>query len=108
MFAKDGSFIRKIGNIGNGSGDYIEPSDFTIDTDNKIVYVLDRYTYRINKYDINTGRFIHSIQLEKNIRSNKIEFVGGKLFADAYFNNNSDKNYLLRLIDPSGKEEKKT
>ncbi|WP_302443782.1 6-bladed beta-propeller [Paraprevotella xylaniphila] len=37
---KDGKFIRKIGNIGNGRGEYHELCDFSIDSKEKIIYAL--------------------------------------------------------------------
>jgi hypothetical protein len=106
MFDQEGNFIRKFGNIGNGPGEYLLPLDFAIDRDNKMVYVLDGHLQRINKYDIVTGNFIHSIYLEKEIRSYQIEYIGGRLFADVFYRNHADDNYLLRVIqESSGKEE---
>ena len=108
IFDKEGRFLKKIGNVGGGPGEYVEPSDFTIDKDNKIIYVLDGRSNRINKYDLVTGKFINAIKLDANMRSYNIEYIGGKLFADAYFSKHSEDNYLLRIIqEPSGKEENK-
>ncbi|MDR2148137.1 MAG: 6-bladed beta-propeller [Tannerella sp.] len=107
VFDREGHFIRKIGNTGNGPGEFIEPVDFTIDRDNKTVYVLDIDLQRINKYDIATGNFIQAINLEKEVRSFNIEHVEGKLYADAIFRKHADNNYLLRVIQEStGKEER--
>ena len=104
VFDMNGHFIRKIGRIGQGPGDYVQLTDFTVDKDNNIIYVLDSYINRINKYDLNTGKFIHSINLGNNVQSHNIEYVGGIIFADAYFRQHSDDNYLIRTIqDPSGK-----
>ena len=106
VFNKEGQFIRKIGNVGQGPGEYNRPYDFTIDKDNKIIYILDGALQRINKYDIVTGTFIHAINLSEEVKSNRIEFLDGKLYADAYFRKHSNNNYLLRAInESSGKEE---
>ena len=106
VFDKEGRFIRKIGNNGQGPGEYVQLSDFTIDKENKIVYVLDSHLSQINKYDITTGKFIHTVKLDQSVESRNIEYVGGKLYADAYFRENSNNQYLLRTIqEPSGKEE---
>ena len=106
VFDKEGFFIRKIGNTGSGPGEYLIPKDFTIDKENKIIYVLDNYSQRINKYEFTSGNYIHSINLEKEVRSYNIEFNAGKLYADAFFQNHTDDNYLLRIIDESsGKDE---
>jgi len=104
IFDMNGRFIRKIGNVGPGPGEYTRPFDFTVDKEGNAIYVIDGHLSRINKYDLNTGRFIHSINYEKDVRSFNIEYVGGKLFADAYFSKHSDNNYLIRIIEePSGK-----
>ena len=104
IFDMNGRFIRKIGSVGQGNGEYIRPFDFTVDMEKNVIYVLDSYLSKINKYNLNTGEFIFSIVLDKNVRSFNIEHVGGVLFADAYFSKHSDDNYLIRIIqDPSGK-----
>ena len=106
VFDKEGHFIRKIGNIGQGPGEFARPYDFTIDKENKTIYILDGSLQRINKYDITTGTFIHAINLDRRARSHRIEYMGGKLYADAYFQEHSDDNYLLRIIqESSGMEE---
>ena len=38
--AKDGTFIKRIGDIGNGHGEYRELHDFSIDEERKCIYVL--------------------------------------------------------------------
>jgi len=104
LFDREGNFIRKIGNNGQGPREYIEPSDFTIDIEGKTVYVLDDTKQRILRYDLTTGSFIKAIDLEEEVRN--IEYFDGKLYADANFRQNTDNNYLLRVIDESsGKEQ---
>ena len=106
VFNKEGKFIRKIGNVGQGPGEYSMPIDFTIDRDNHLVYILDYGIQRINKYDIATGKFMQAIALEQEVRSYRIEFFAGRIYADASFRNHTDDNYLLRAIqESSGKEE---
>ena len=106
VFDKEGHFIRKIGNVGQGPGEYIMPIDFTIDIDNKALYILDYPLQRINKYDLATGRFIQAIDLKKEVRSFNIEYFAGKLYADANFRQHNEDNYLLRVIEESsGKEQ---
>ena len=106
MFDKEGRFVRKIGRNGQGPGEYVSPNDFTIDIENKTVYILDAQLQRINKYDVLTGKFIYAINLEKNVRSHQIEYVHGKLYTDTYFFYHTDDNYLLRIIEePSGQDE---
>ena len=105
IFDKEGHFVRKIGGIGQGPGDYTRPNDFTIDKAKKTIYILDAALQRINKYDIATGNFISAINLDKGVISDRIEFMDGKIYTDASFQNHSDKNYLLRVIqESSGKD----
>ena len=109
VFDKEGRFIRKIGSVGSGPGEYVEIRDFTIDRVNKTVYLYDGRLQRINIYDLATGKFIRYVSLERNtsnVTSNgHIEHIGGKLYSDAAFREHTVKNFLLFTIDElSGKE----
>jgi len=106
VFDMNGRFIRRIGAVGGGPGEFVEPSDFTIDTKNKTIFILDEPSQRINKYSLVSGGFINSINLDRNAKSYHIECAGGKLYADAYFFKHSKDNYLLRGIsEPSGTDD---
>ena len=41
VFRRDGTFLRRIGHQGRGHGEYREPSDFSIDRENGILYLWD-------------------------------------------------------------------
>ena len=104
IFDTNGRFIRKIGSIGQGPDEYTDPFDYAVDIEEMAIYVLDSFLRKIKKYNLTTGEFINSITLDKNVMSYNIEYVGGVLFADAYFSEHSDDNYLIRIIqEPSGK-----
>ena len=107
VFNREGRFVRKIGAIGGGPGEFTGIADFTINPDNKTVYTLDDNRQHINIYDISTGRYLRSINLEYiSARSRHFEYLGGKLYSDAYFFKHSPENYLLRVVnESSGKEE---
>jgi len=64
MFAMDmsGKIIRRYGSRGRGPGEYVYGLRFTIDRENRILYLLDRYN--ILKYSLN-GTFLGNISLEK-------------------------------------------
>lgn len=102
VFDTQGNFIRRIGNIGKGPGEYTAISDFTVD-DSGFVYILDTHKHNILKYDVNTGNYINTVNIagEGSVRSHHISLKNNLLFADAYFNQVTKDNYLLRVIDPS-------
>lgn len=109
VFNKEGHFVRKIGRVGQGPGEYISIADFTVDRENGIVYISDGRLPRIHKYDLTTGKFIQTIMFRfNNGRANfkEIEHIGGNLYANALFLNHSPKNYLLFSIDESSGKEK--
>lgn len=65
-FNLNGDFERKIGQIGNGPGEYRSVSDFSINRTNKTIYVLDRSRHVILKYS-KTAKFIKSIPVEESV-----------------------------------------
>ena len=88
IFNKEGKFIRKIGGLGGGPGEYIHVYDFTIDPDNQIIYLLcDRV---INKYSID-GVFLGALRIDTHTSS--IQYSHGKLYVE------SRTDYLLRELD---------
>ena len=100
-FDMEGRFIRKFGNIGQGPGEYNRIFDFTIDRNNKIVFILDCNYGKINKYNIENGKFIQSIPY-RHIdwgRGLHIVCVDGVLYSDINFSQHSQNNYLLYSID---------
>ena len=109
VFDREGRFIRKIGGVGQGPGEYISIDDFAIDRENKTVYIKDGRLPRIHKYDLLTGKFIQSISLQRNVlqinsdRALIHHFVnsGGVLYASAIFYNHAPNNFLLFTIDES-------
>ena len=106
VFNKEGRFIRRIGGIGQGPGEFVSINDFTIDRINKTVYISDGRLSRINKYDLETGKFIQSFRNAGSGRSNRFESIWGKLYSDAFFAEHSANNYLLYIIDESTGKEK--
>jgi hypothetical protein len=96
VFDTEGRFIRIVGDIGHGPGEYLQPNDFTIDPEKEEIYLLYAHT-RINKYNIE-GKFIEAVKLDKNF-ANYIQFHNGKLYVNSY------DGYMLKEIEPeTGKE----
>ena len=104
-FDKNGKFIRRIGSVGSGPGEYNSISDFTIDNEG-IIYLLDRHGYKILSFSI-SGEFINSISID-NIDGNSghIQHYKNFLYLDFQPNNinSKEENPLLIKIDKvSGK-----
>lgn len=107
VFDAQGNFIRRIGNIGKGPGEFVRPVDFTID-DKGFIYIIDADKQNILKYEINTGNHINTVNMgeDRSVSSFHMLHKNNMLFADAYFRKIREDNYLLRVIDPSsGKQQ---
>jgi len=111
VFDREGRFIRKIGSVGQGPGEYVSISDFTVDRENKTVYIEDGRLPRIHKYDLATGKFIQTITLERSANAGSAYIhhfvhIGGNLYASSVFYNHSPNNFMLFTIDESSGKEK--
>jgi hypothetical protein len=98
VFDMDGRFIRKIGKLGRGPGEYSSISDFTIDPLNKEIYVLDNH--KLHKYKID-GTFVKSIVIQLKSQSPMgIQYFDKKIFVNVC-NHSEDKDddYLLQEVD---------
>lgn len=79
-FDKQGKFLRQIGKMGQGPGEYSRISDFTYSQEENRVYVLDYYLQKIHVYDLSTGEFIRSFPAHSN--SYFIHYYNGSIYAD--------------------------
>ena len=94
IFDRTGKFIRKIGGIGQGPGEYTRVYDFTIDPENKVIFL--NCDLVVNKYKID-GTFLGAIKTGGH--STQIQFCNGKLYLDGL------GGYLIRELDPeTGKQ----
>lgn len=100
-FSKNGEFIRKIGSVGNGPGEYNACNDFTINEQTKEIYIYDSYNKRINKYDIETGAYKSSLNIEAENTIDRIWYNSGRLYAvNTFFRvNQKEPYYILQQID---------
>lgn len=67
VFDEKGNYLKKIGSKGMGPGEMISAFDMTIDRDNNYIYISDIHTRKINKYNIEDGKFQSSIPLPYTI-----------------------------------------
>jgi hypothetical protein len=98
VFDLKGKFIRRVGQVGKGPGEYLNIIDFTVDAKENSIFVL---TYgKILKYSKNS-KFIKSIDVDNNVIgifwSNKSLFLKHR----AIFN--EDIN-LITAINENGKQ----
>jgi hypothetical protein len=64
MFDKNGKYLRQIGRLGQGPGEYLYISDFCLDTINREIYILDSSKKMLYKYNFDSGKFIGSINMQ--------------------------------------------
>lgn len=109
VFTLDGKFIRRIGKVGRGPGEWLSPSSFTILEGLHKLFILDNSYQKIFVFSTK-GSFIQTIDLpDKEIRSQYIRYNHGKLYLDARIVslNKNKPQYLLRQIGLNGIEEKR-
>jgi hypothetical protein len=111
IFNRGGKFLHKIGQRGHGPGEYVSVSDFCVDTVGKIIYILDRDTDRIHKYEIYSGKHIKSIKLSRKLSDGHstysyIDYKNNALYVSVSGHNftNNEENFLLHKIDSDSGE----
>ena len=100
LFDSKGRFIRKIGDVGSGPGEYSKPTDFTIDTKKGEIYIFDYNQKKIFKYDIASGKYLGVCNVEH--RLNRMFFSKGYLYANIDYQLEDEpgqEHYLLQRID---------
>ena len=107
VFNMEGQFIRKYGSRGNGPGEYLSIEDFTIDTENEIIYLMDGDADQILLYDIHTGKYVNKIKLEiRTYNCTHIQYINEKLYTDINYWRISDAGCMLQEIDLSTGKQK--
>ena len=99
VFDMEGNFVRKIGKIGSGPGEYMKVFDFTLDKEKKHIFLLDRPN-RIHKYAFD-GTYLFTLSLP--IEENNLTFIqhyDGLIYATTIAWRSSKDDYLLLKIDP--------
>lgn len=100
VFRRDGTFLRRIGHQGRGHGEYREPSDFSIDRENGILYLWDGALCMAHKYSLRTYEYLSSVRTKRSgYQSFCMQLVGGKLYVNRTSLDADAGNYLLMEID---------
>lgn len=94
LFSISGQYMNKIGDIGQGAGEFAEPTDFCVLGDT--VYIYDQYQHRLNLF--NTGG--------KYLFSRKVPFfcLGFHAFSDSsylFYALDADNHHLSTLVNHS-------
>jgi len=102
VFDENGRFIRKIGRMGRGPGEYFLLDDFTLDTENGVVFLLD-FSCIIHKYRLD-GTYIHSIDTRDQIPGTNIYFIqyyNDRLYASVLARGETTPDdFMLLEMDP--------
>lgn len=101
-FDKTGHLLYKIGNVGFGPEEYASCTDFAIDHELGFIYIYDRLGHRIYVYDVNTGKYQRTLDIERHNMFNRIWYSGGNLYAvSTYFQPKKDNApfYILKQLD---------
>ena len=108
VFDREGKYIRSIGNLGRGPGEYSSLSSFTIDAENKEILLLCDGGKTINKYDMN-GIPVSKILINKMtfLYTDFIRVLDDKIFANTFYRvkDTAGEDYLLQMIDSSTGEQ---
>lgn len=105
VFNRNGNYLRKIGNIGRGPGEYIHGLSFAVDEKTESVYIND--TRDIIKVYSQTGFFLRSFSAQKYGGSiDAIEVHNSKVFI-SYNPQFDDAKYEWILLDTLGNLVKK-
>lgn len=103
-FDRKGQYLRRIGSIGRGPGEYIYYYQFTVDDKSETVYVLDS---NIIKVYSKTGNFLRSISLKEfGDMVVAVEFYNSRLFV-TFALQSVDNKYDWIILDTLGNLVKK-
>ena len=95
VFEKDGKFVRAIGSVGQGPGEFIGVRNIALDKNNKYLYVHTS-TQKIICYDLITGNYLkESASQIGTIKS--IHYVNDELLLLAQRFVNDEKGYYTQL-----------
>lgn len=99
VFDKNGNFIRKIGQRGDGPGEYKDIRDFVINTEKETISILSNRNIKIFKYDLK-GNFIKDIPFS-TFSPKHMNLINNTYYA-LYTDNSNDSFKDLAYVDLSG------
>jgi hypothetical protein len=107
IFDKTGKYIRQIGSLGQGPGEYYSVYDFYVDIKNEEIYLLDNHVQKIHKYNFETGKYIKSIKLPSDYSYSYIAQSGDNFYISiAPFSEEKSDSLLMKINFATGQYEK--
>ena len=104
IFNQNGCFLNKIGQKGQGPGEYVSPSDFTCSLKEDKIFVLDSRLRKILIYSLSTGEFLRDIRIEPYAL--RIHYYEGNLYVDnPSYGQYSSEGLLARINIKTGECE---
>jgi hypothetical protein len=104
VFDKNGKYVRHVGRIGQGPGEYLGIMDFCINLDSREIYLLDDWKKKIHKYSFDNGNYMGYIDLPKDVSFVFIAYNQDKLYAKIrYYDQKQGDNLLLKIDCKTGK-----
>ncbi len=100
VFDREGRFLHRVGQMGQGPGEYQGVSGSAIDFEKKEIYLLDNSSDKVLQYDIASGKFINSIGISQDgFSSYYIHYDDGKIYTGSIPNSKRDDSFLLQEFD---------
>lgn len=100
VFDIEGNYIKKIGNRGNGPGEYNSINDFVINKDRKEITILDSEKISLLKYSID-GKYLDIIKFS-NFFPKKLELINNSNYI-LYTSYSNSEFFDLVYTDLNGK-----
>ena len=96
QFDKQGSFIKMIGQRGQGPTEYVAVEHIQVDGQKKLIYVLDYFGRKLLAYDYE-GSCLKTWPLPEDYALNRISLLQGQLYYTSYTNSIRPDLYAIHL-----------
>jgi len=104
VFDGKGKFVRKIGRIGRGPGEYIQITDFTIDADKNQIITLDHGQMHFYNTD---GTYIKTTRFKPHDGySFHFQYYDGLIYTDYISFNIRRNTFLMQSLNPNDGERR--
>jgi len=102
LFDNNGKYLKKIGKIGKGPGEYSHISSFSLDLKKRQIQILDPQQQKIIIFSTQ-GKLINEIKLSGNMLPIQIATQDELIYIDQLISKDTKAEFLLYAINNSGK-----